>query len=309
MRVRVKVPATTANLGPGFDTLGMALSLYNVIEAESWPGGIQIEVSGEGRELVPCARNNVVYEAIQRVYERMGIRMRGVRLHIHNEVPVTRGLGSSATAIVGGLLAANALCGSLLTQEELLEMAVALEGHPDNVAPAMLGGVVVSGVIDGKTYAKRFAAPPGLHCVVATPQFQLSTALSRRVLPSTVPFSDAVHNLNHVALLVSSLSDGDLSLFGRVMHDRLHEPYRKKLIPGMEKAFHAAREAGALAAALSGSGPSLIAFCLDGQSGPVGQALQEAFWEEGVESRIFHLLPEERGAQVEIMHEQMGEAR
>lgn len=297
MRVRVKVPATTANLGPGFDTLGMALSLYNEIEVEPWTGGVKIEVSGEGKDLVPRATNNTVYQAIQKVYERIGIRMRGVRIHIHNEVPVTRGLGSSATAIVGGLVGANALCGNLLTEEQLLDMAVALEGHPDNVAPALLGGVVVSGTVAGKTYAKRFEPPKGLRCVVLTPDFQLSTTASRRALPSSVPLKDAVHNVNCVALLVSALAEGDLELFGSVMQDRLHEPYRKRLIPGMEDAFIAAKEAGALSVALSGSGPSLIAFCTRDYE-QVGHAMRQAFQNRGVISRVIQLVPEAKGAQI-----------
>jgi homoserine kinase len=297
MRVRVKVPATTANLGPGFDTLGMALSLYNEIELEPWPNGVKIEVSGEGKDLVPRATNNSVYQAVLMVYERIGIRMRGVRIHIHNEVPVTRGLGSSATAIVGGLLGANALCGNILSESQLLEMAVQLEGHPDNVAPALLGGVVVSGVLQGKTYVKRFDPPQGLHCVVLTPDFQLSTLASRRALPAQVAFRDAVHNVNCVALLVSALAEGDLELFGSVMQDRLHEPYRRKLIPGMEEAFVAAKEAGALSVALSGSGPSLIAFCTQ-EFERVGHAMREAFTRAGVSSRVLHLAPETGGARV-----------
>ncbi|GIM44578.1 homoserine kinase [Collibacillus ludicampi] len=297
MRVRVKVPATTANLGPGFDTLGMALSLYNEIEVEPWTGGVKIEVSGEGKDLVPRATNNSVYQAIQMVYERIGIRMRGVRIHIHNEIPVTRGLGSSATAIVGGLLGANALCGNLLTESQLIEMAVQLEGHPDNVAPALLGGVVVSGVVGGKTYVKRFNPPEGLRCVVVTPDFQLSTLASRRALPASVAFKDAVHNVNCVALLVSALAEGDLTLFSSVMQDRLHEPYRRKLIPGMEEAFAAAKGAGALSVALSGSGPSLIAFCTSGYE-HVGHAMRAAFQNAGVTARVLQLFPEKNGAQV-----------
>lgn len=301
MGVCIRVPATTANLGPGFDTFGMALSLYNTLEVDWSSENLQIDVTGDGADLVPVNNTNTVYRAMQLVFERADqtalLDKRGLYIRIHNEVPVTRGLGSSATAIVGGLWAANELLGHPLSVDELLNLAVQLEGHPDNVAPAILGGIVVSGRVKEKVYAKRFTPPPGMKCVVAVPDFQLATKTSRKALPPAVPYGDAVSNVNRVGLMVAALMDGNLEMFCELMEDRLHEPYRTPLVPGMKEAIAAAREAGAMGAVLSGSGPALIAFCRDGAAA-IGNALQSGFAAEGIESTILHLQPAEEGVAV-----------
>ncbi|GAX90886.1 homoserine kinase [Effusibacillus lacus] len=301
MGVCIRVPATTANLGPGFDTFGMALSLYNTLEVDWSSGNLQIDVTGDGADLVPVNKTNAVYRAMQIVFERADqtalLEKRGLYIRIHNAVPVTRGMGSSATAIVGGLWAANELLGHPLSVDELLNLAVQLEGHPDNVAPAILGGIVVSGIVKEKAYAKRFSPPPGMKCVVAVPDFQLATKTSRKALPPAVPHGDAVSNVNRVGLMVAALMDGNLEMFCDLMEDRLHEPYRTPLVPGMKEAIAAAREAGAMGAVLSGSGPALIAFCRDGAAA-IGNALQSGFATEGIESTILHLQPAEEGVAV-----------
>ncbi|WP_018132436.1 homoserine kinase [Effusibacillus pohliae] len=303
MGVRVRVPATTANLGPGFDTFGMALSLYNTVEAAWSSGGLQIEVTGDGAQLVPVDETNAVYQAMRSVFELAGqaslLDERGLSIRIHNEVPVTRGMGSSATAIVGGLWVANELLGQPLSKGKLLQLAVELEGHPDNVAPAIFGGIVAAGMVGGKVYVKRFSPLAGMQCVVAVPEFQLATRTSRKALPPAVPHADAVSNVNRASLMVAALVDGDLELFCELMEDRLHEPYRMPLIPGMKEAIARAKKAGALAAVLSGSGPALIAFCR-GEGADVGAALQSGFRSEGIDSNILYLQPAERG--VEIFH-------
>lgn len=298
MGVCIRIPATTANLGPGFDTFGMALTLYNTIEADWSAGSLEIEVIGNGADLVPRNNTNTVYQAMHAVFETAGqasvLEEKGVRIRIHNEVPVTRGLGSSATAIVGGLWAANQLLGQPLTEQQLVQMAVKMEGHPDNVTPAIYGGVVVSGVNREKVYVKRFSPPAGMQCVVAVPDFQLATKTSRNALPPAVSHADAVHNVNRASLMVAALVDGDLEMFCTMMQDRLHEPFRMPMVPGMRTAIERAQEAGALGAVLSGSGPALIAFCREGAA-EIGAALQSGFQTEGIDSTILSLAPAEQG--------------
>ncbi|MFC4769124.1 homoserine kinase [Effusibacillus consociatus] len=301
MGVCVRIPATTANLGPGFDTLGMALSLYNTLEAAWSSGSLEFEVTGDGAELVPRDATNVVYQAMHSVFEKVGqaslLEERGVRIHIHNNVPVTRGLGSSATAIVGGLWAANVLLGQPLSEDELVHMAVEIEGHPDNVTPAIFGGIVVSGMVNGKVYSKRFSPPPEMSCVVAIPDFQLATKTSRKALPPAVSHADAVHNVSRSSLMVAALVEGNFDMLCNLMDDRLHEPYRMPLVPGMKDAIARAKEAGALAAVLSGSGPTLIAFCKE-RADRIGTALQEGFQAEGIGSEIMILSPAEQGVEI-----------
>lgn len=301
MKASVRIPATSANLGPGFDTFGMALSLFNTVEAELSDGNLRIEVTGDGAHLVPRTKENTVYQAMRAVFDKAGetqlLTTRQVRIHIHNDVPVTRGLGSSATAIVGGLWAANHLLHNPLSEQDLLEMAVTMEGHPDNIAPAVYGGVVVCGVVDGTTYVRKFAPPPGMQCVVAVPHFQLSTKASRKTLPPAVPHADASHNVNRASLMVTALLDANLELLCRFMEDKLHEPYRVPLVPGMKQARSFAREAGALSVALSGSGPSVIAFCKN-DTEAVANALRAGFQAEGILCDILHVTPCEHGVKV-----------
>lgn len=298
MGVRVRIPATTANLGPGFDAFGMALSLYNILEVNWGNGGLQISATGNGAHLVPNDETNTAYLAIKEVFTKTGkeilLQERGLTMTIHNQVPVTRGLGSSATAIVGGLWAGNELLGFPLAERELVEMAVQMEGHPDNVTSAIYGGIVVSGTLNHSVYVRRFSPPPGMKCVLAVPEFQLATRTSRNVLPPAVPYADAIHNLNRASLMVAALADGDLHMFCSLMEDRLHEPYRMPLIPGSKEAIAGARRVGALAAVLSGSGPSLIAFC-DSHAESIGEAMREGFRNMGVEAEIYLLTPVEQG--------------
>lgn len=304
MSLRVRVPATSANLGPGFDVLGLSLSLYNILEFTELPGQkIRIEVSGEGVEEVPrTPEYNLVYRGFARYFEELGRKAPGVWLHLNNNIPVTRGLGSSATAIVSGICAAAALDGKQMTREDLFDLAVQIEGHPDNVAPAIYGGIVVSGVYgegeSRRTHKVRFQPPEGLSCVVAVPHFLLSTGLARRVLPNEVTFAHAAANLRNVSLLVAALAQGDLGqlaeLLPDVLDDHLHQPYRLPLIKGGDKAMQAARDAGALAVTISGSGPSLIAFAT-GNELQIGDAMRQAFARAGVSTRILQVKPETQG--------------
>jgi len=290
----VRVPATTANLGPGFDTLGMALDLYDELLIEAAPD-LEITVTGEGEATIPRGPENIAYRAAMAVFARVRRVAVNLKIAMHNNIPIARGLGSSAAALVGGLVGANALLGEPLSRDDLVNLATELEGHPDNVAPAILGGLVVAAREGNKVYCRRLEPPAGLMTVVAIPQFTLSTRISRGVLPARVALTDAVFNLSRVGLLLTAVQAGDLELMGKMMEDKLHQPYRLSLVPGMRDVFAAAREAGALAVTLSGSGPSVIAFCR-GRKPEVGQAMTAAFARHGVACTIKELAPCYQGA-------------
>ncbi len=264
-RVVVEVPATTANLGAGFDCLGMALGMTNRIELEvchDCDGQITLEVEGEGAGELGNDRGNRFIEGLETVIRAAGWvpEQLGWKIRMANQVPLSRGLGSSAAATVGGLLAANALLLQPLSMREVLRLATAIEGHPDNAAAALLGGFVVSAALETGVESIRFDVPRDLRIVVFIPELRLSTKSMRGVLPATVPFADAVANLGRVALGVAGLAAGRNDLFGALTQDRLHEPYRAAVFPQLPVMVAAARQAGALGACLSGAGSTIIAF-------------------------------------------------
>lgn len=260
--LRVRVPATTANLGAGFDVLGLSLSLYNEIEATA-DESLVITVEGEGATELPRDATNLVWQAAQRVFACARVTPPGARLHMRNAIPLESGLGSSAAAIVAGLLLGNSLIGSKLDRDTLLALAIDMEGHPDNVAPAMLGGLVAGARDDDGHPIVRQLTIPALRAVVVMPEARLSTAAARRALPSTIPMSDAVFNLGRLALTIAAFQAGDYALLAQAMGDRLHQPYRAPLAPGLADALAAAHAQGA-AAAISGAGPAVVAFAAQG---------------------------------------------
>lgn len=294
-RVAVRIPATTANLGPGFDVLGMALTLSNRLEVERIPRGLEIVTRGEGADRLPADESNLAYRAFRRVFERLNEPVPPVRLVGEIQVPLSRGLGSSAAAVVGGLVAGNELAGRRLGPDELLLMATEMEGHPDNVAPALLGGFTVACMAEGRVACVRLEPPPDLRAVVVIPEREVPTKEARAVLPESVPRRDAVQNVGRTALLVAAIATGDLEHLRLAMHDRLHEPYRAALIPGMMEALSAAREAGALGAALSGAGSTLLALATD-RFEAIGTAMQAALAANGLKSRALTLAPDPEGA-------------
>lgn len=287
--ITVRIPGTTANCGPGFDSIGMACSIYNYLTVEPMDGNkIVIEVEGEGRGLIPGPAHNIVVKAMQRVFEKTKFEPGGMKLKMKNSIPLARGLGSSAAAIVGGLVAANALAGSKLTTQELLELATEMEGHPDNVAPALLGGITVSFMAEGKAKSLRFLPAKPLTMVVAVPNFQLATKTARQVLPQTVEYGDALFNVSRAALLVGSLCTGNYENLSFALEDKLHQPYRKSLIPGFDAVVAAAQDAGALGAVLSGAGPCMIAFTQENAQ-KIGEAMVDAFRQEKI-AACYHVL-------------------
>ncbi|HEV8475028.1 MAG TPA: homoserine kinase [Methylomirabilota bacterium] len=297
MRVHVRVPATSANLGPGFDALGLALALHNDVEAAE-ADGVSVRVEGEGAGRLPAGPDNVVARGVRLAYEAAGRPFKGVALRCVNRVPPARGLGSSAAAWVGGLLAGSRLSGADLPREELLALAARAEGHPDNVAAAIFGGLTVSCAgADGRVSAVSLPVPPGLTWVALVPARSASTAEARAVLPPSVPRADAVFNVQRVALLLASLQVGRTDTLAAALDDRLHQPYRRVLFPWMEAVAGAARAAGALGCVLSGAGPSLLAVVLgDGRS--VAAAMEAALRAAGLEGRAQAMAVDTAGATV-----------
>ena len=301
MKFTIKAPATSANLGPGFDTLGLALDLWN--ETTITPAkDFSAQVSGEGAGRLALGKNNLLFRAAQRLAERAGRSLPPFHAGCVNHIPLSSGMGSSSAAILTGLLAGNALLENPFSREEVLDFACEMEGHPDNVAPAMLGGLVVSTMERGKVIARQIPIMgvrlgPPLQITIALPDFYIPTKQARAALPKKVSMKNAIHNISRTALVIEALRSGDLDLLGKVVTDKLHQPYRLRLIPGAQSAMEAAKEAGASAAALSGAGPSVIAFST-GESG-VGEAMKRAFEAAGLEARIFCLGVSSRGVEVE----------
>jgi len=310
MRAFVKVPATSANLGPGFDALGLALDLWNETEF-CLAGSFSLHIEGEGSNRLAINEKNLIVLSARKLYESVNKRMPALNIRCINHIPLSSGLGSSAAAILTGLLGANALLGSPVFNEEILNLAVEIEGHPDNVAPALLGGLVASTMEEGKVIAHRLTvgsesmssqgdhAGSPLHLTVVLPEFNLSTRQARAVLPDQVPMKDAVQNISRAVLLTEAFRTGNLALLGRAMSDRLHQPYRVPLIPGAQEAMDAAKQAGAAAVALSGAGPSLIAFSAN-RNASIGAAMTRVFESVGLMTRIFELEVTQKGAQIDI---------
>ncbi len=287
--VNVRVPATTANMGAGFDTFGMGLRRLQ-------GRGIRLANVGSHTKSMEQPRDNLTVRAARSVFDTVHERFSGLEFKMYNVIPVSRGLGSSAAAIVGGLLAANLLLGEPLSREELLELAVELEGHSDNVAPALYGGFVSSCQRGGKTAVLRLTPPEQLRAVAAIPDFYLSTSRARKILSAEVRREDAVHNIQCAALLVGAMATGDLQLFATAFDDRLHQEQRYRLIKGAKRVLRAAKGAGALAAGLSGAGPTLIAFT-DTDGAAVRQAMRRAWFSCGVHPKVLVLEQDNDGAQ------------
>lgn len=274
----VKVPASTSNLGSGFDAFGLSLELYNHFYVD-FSDSYSVEVEGYGKEL-PKDESNLFIKAYKRACSYFGIEEKPISVKQVNHVPTARGLGSSATAIVGGIASCLKLNGLRAEVRDILKVAFEFEPHPDNLLPALLGGFLVCATEDREVSYLRLNFPEDLKVVVCIPEFELSTERARAVLRREVSLEDAVFNLQRSALLVGALLSERFDLLKEAVKDRLHQPYRSILIPGFYKVMERAYEAGALAVFLSGAGPTVASFCLDGEK--VGRAMTQAFQEEGI---------------------------
>ena len=292
--VTVRIPASTANLGPGFDCLGLALEIHNTVEL-SLAVETTVQITGEGQGHLPLGPNNLVLQAADRLAEQVESSVPGWHLRQHNDIPLARGLGSSSAAIVGGLIAANELLQADLDRQQLLDIATEIEGHPDNVAPALFGGLTACCVDAEDVCCIRLDAPRELDIGVVIPRFEVSTRRAREVLPGEVSFGDAVFNLSRATCTLAALVAGRWELLSAVMKDRLHQPHRASLVPGMEEVIEAAEEAGAHGAALSGSGPTVVAFATE-QRAAILNAMVAAFGNFNVEATSFWTKPNNHGA-------------
>lgn len=301
MSCRVRVPATTANIGPGFDCLGLALDLWNEVRFSLEGDGVEVTVEGPDPVGLPRDEDNLVARAFLRLCEEAGeAPPAGLRIHCDIRVPMSSGLGSSSTAIVAGLLGANALTGRPFHRDQILELAADIEGHPDNVAAALLGGLTIVVQKDDRLLTKKILVPE-VHVALAVPDLPFSTSAARAELPTEVSMADAVFNLQRTPLVVEALRSGDYELLSQVMDDRLHQASRLKRIPGGRTAWLAALNAGAAAVAVSGSGPSLIAFVsLATDASRIARVMAEAFAAEGVTALPLGLAASATGATVAV---------
>ncbi len=256
--IKVRVPATSANMGAGFDSLGIALTMYNYVGIEKINGPTEVKVMGEGESFLPQNDKNLIYKCVERIFKEAGEDMVNIRLVMENNIPITRGLGSSSASIVGGLFAANALLENPFGKEELLNMAAEIEGHGDNVTPAVFGGFCVN--VPSKHKINYISTPvkDDLEFATFIPDFFLQTKKSRAALPEKVFHKDAVFNLGRSALLTASIISGNYENIRVSMGDRLHQDYRKKFIPGMGEIFDLCYNNKALGVYLSGAGPTII---------------------------------------------------
>ena len=315
--IRVAAPATTANLGPGYDCLGMALDIWNTVEVEPLPEGDapSVSVSGEGAGELEDGPENLVYRSMEFLYRELGRPMPPLQVSCDNEIPLARGLGSSAAAIAGGLAAANALSGGEFAARDLLEMAATIEGHPDNVAAAVMGGLqlVVTehpSTSSGQTgagentlrqaqdrllYTVPVSVPAAIHAVLFIPETRIATADARAVLPQQLSVADAVHNMARVALLVAGMATNHPEYLSVATQDKLHQPYRQPLFPAMKLLMKAALDAGALGAFLSGSGSTVLALA-QGREMTVAYEMAEAARQASVEGTVKVTQPTALGA-------------
>lgn len=299
--VTVSVPATTANCGPGFDCLGIALTHYNTFSFSLLENsGFQVQVVGEGAKMFAPDKSNLAIESMFKVFKKYQLPLpQGVALKMQNNVPLARGMGSSSSAIVAGVLAGNHFANLQLSPTELLTLANEIEGHPDNVAPALFGGVTLSYVQDGVAYSENISCGKAFKLVVVVPEMRLETKLARSVLPDSISMKDAIFNLSRAALFVNAIQSGKLESLKHALQDKLHQPYRSKLIPHMQEVFAAAEAYGAYGSAISGAGSTLIAFCpIDADHQAIGLAMKSIFTNNGIKARYHVLDVDTQGARI-----------
>jgi homoserine kinase len=294
----VKVPATTANLGAGFDCLGAALSLENQFQFSLSEEKTTFTVTGDGAEQIHLTGDNLLYQSFLHFYDFIDVPAPKVEIKIDINVPLARGLGSSATAIIGGLLAANHFSPRKLSQTELLNLAIAIEGHPDNVVPALLGNCILAvGEAENWQFVP-ITCNPEIKFIIAIPNFELSTEAARAVLPPHLSYSDAVYNMAHLSLLIKGLETGNPQWLTEALKDKLHQPYRKSLIKGYDRLYENVLDAGAYGMVISGAGPTLLALSNDSHKDQVIKTMQDTWENLGVKALVKCLDLQSQGAQV-----------
>ena len=290
--IKIQVPATTAKLGPGFECLGLALKLYLNLEIEEIEQGLIIEYQGEGAEKFSSKKDTLIGKSAELVLKKAGQdkSKKGLKIKVFNQIPITRGLGSSASAIIGGIVGAARLYNIDLTNQETLELALSLEGHMDNIVPALIGGFTLAyKTSQGEIKWARIKTPLDLRVVVAIPDFTLSTGEMRKALPQKVALPEAVFNLSRSALLINALQNSDWDVLAEAMEDRLHQPYRAPFIPGIGDIFSQIKKTGLAGVALSGSGPSVVSLTKVGSEGTISKIMKDTFLKAGITCRVLVL--------------------
>ena len=310
MKVSVKVPATSANIGPGFDCLGMALPIYNVVTIDETvlPGtGVEINILTDEENVdnliidhIPKDENSVVYKAVELLYNSIGQTPSELKINIQTSIPVTRGLGSSAAVIVGALVAANKLLGEPADESALLSIATEIEGHPDNVTPAIVGGLVMSSLEnDGSIIYRKLDWPDDWAITVCIPDVELATEISRSVIPKEVPLEDAIFNLKRMGMFVNAVNKHDSDLMKLALTDRLHQPYRAKLVPGLKELSEAFKhEEDVLGCVLSGAGSSMLIISKNNIVEKVTSTTLEIMENLNVKADVRNLKIEQNGATI-----------
>lgn len=288
-KVSINVPASTANVGPGYDVFGIALTLYNTITIEE-SEKLEIIVCGnKADDSISKDKTNLVYQSIEAYYNHIKKPFPSFKITIDCQIPLASGLGSSSTAIVGGIVAANKYENNLLSIDDLITLAWKIEGHPDNTTTAILGGFVISKVTDEKTVAyKKLLWPEKWKIIICHPDFKLSTQEARAVIPKTIPLSDTIYNMSNCSFLVSAVCSGDDAILKQSLRDKLHQPYRSKLVPGMETIIHELKKSDALGTVLSGAGPSICIIAYEKDLQEISSTIQAIWQKEGISSEIFH---------------------
>jgi len=291
---RIRVPATTSNLGAAFDAVGLALQLYLNLEVSELEGNASsLEFRGRDAQLIPTDRSNLVWRMMEKVAGLAGKNLPAFSLRIENQIPITKGLGSSATACLAGAAAADFLCRLDLEKQRLLEIASAEEGHPDNVAPALFGGLVAA-ISGDEILCARAEFPAEWTIVAVTPQYELETKKARAALPAQIPHRDAVYNVQRAAFLMAQVTHGRKEGVREAMRDRLHQPYRSALLPGLSEILEMRDMAGLIGVALSGAGSTVVAFA-DAQENTIGESIREIFKRHGLDSEVRLLKADNQG--------------
>lgn len=295
-KVKVVVPATSANFGPGFDCLGIAFNMFNSIEVEEKGDGLSIEVNSYD-DAIPRNENNIIYKSMKRLFEKVDYIPKGIKIKQFDNIPVTKGLGSSSACIVAGLLAANSIVGNKFSVDEIALMAAECDGHPDNTTPAIYGGFVAAAIGEGMLHKININVPNNMKFVAFVPDFTLPTVKARMVLPQLISHKDATYNLARLSLLISSLQNNSLESLRFAIDDKLHQPYRKRFIPDIEKIFDESYENGAKGCYMSGAGPTLIAV-LDSKTGEFCTKMESYFEKLNSSWDIIPLEVNKTGAEV-----------
>lgn len=285
--IRIQIPATSANLGSGFDSLGVALTMYNQVWMEV---SDETVITSKDDIKIPCDKSNLIYWSAEHLYKECGRVLPGLTIIQENNIPMTRGLGSSSACIVAGLVGANRFLGNPLNQNDIINLASKIEGHPDNTTPALMGGLVTSAIDGDKVHSVSVPVAHNIRFAVFIPPFELSTEVARGVLPDTYTKEQAVYNLSRSSLMTSSLFSGSLENLRVAVQDKLHQPYRKHLIDGVDTVFRTTYELGSYGTYISGAGPTIIAIIDEKQADDFENHAINSLEEKGCKDWRFVLL-------------------